>query len=54
MPTAYIVDAIRTPIGKKKGGLSHMRPDDLAAIPLQSLVERTGIDSAEVEDVIMG
>ncbi len=54
MPTAYIVDAIRTPIGRKKGGLSRMRPDDLAAIPLQSLVERTGIDSAEIEDVIMG
>ncbi len=54
MATAYIVDAIRTPIGKKKGGLSRVRPDDLAAVPLQSLVERTGIDAGDVEDIVMG
>jgi len=54
MPTAYIVDAIRTPIGKRNGGLSRIRPDDLAAVPLQALVERTGIPAGEIEDVIMG
>ncbi len=54
MPTADIVDAIRTSIGKKKGGLSRVRPDDLAAVPLSALVERTGVDSADIEDVIMG
>jgi acetyl-CoA acetyltransferase family protein len=54
MPTAYIVDAIRTPIGKRKGGLAHIRPDDLAAVPLQGLVARTGVNAAAIEDVIMG
>ena len=54
MPTAYIVDAIRTPIGKRKGGLSRIRADDLAAVPLQGLVARTGIDAGAIEDVIMG
>lgn len=54
MPTAYIVDAIRTPIGKRNGGLSGVRPDDLAAVPLQAVVERAGVDAGEVEDVIMG
>jgi len=54
MPTAYIVDAIRTPMGKRNGGLSFIRPDDLAAVPLQSVVARTGIDAGDVEDVIMG
>jgi len=54
MATAYIVDAIRTPIGKKKGGLSRVRPDDLAAVPLQSLVARTGIEGGDVEDIVMG
>ncbi len=54
MPTAYIVDAIRTPIGRRNGGLSRIRPDDLAAVTLSSLVERTGIDAADIEDVVMG
>ncbi len=54
MPTAYIVDAIRTPIGRRNGGLSRVRPDDLAAVPLKALVDRTGVDAAAFEDVIMG
>lgn len=54
MPTAYIVDAIRTPIGRRNGGLAQMRPDDLAAVPLRALVDRTGVDAGELEDVIMG
>lgn len=54
MPTAYIVDAIRTPIGRRNGGLSRIRPDDLAAVPLRALAERTGVDASAIEDVVMG
>ena len=54
MPTAYIVDAIRTPMGRRNGGLAHLRADDLAAVPLRALVARTGIDAGDIEDVIMG
>src|SRR5699024_9840330 len=51
---AVIVDWIRTPIGRRKGMLRHMRADDLAAQPLRGLIERTGISPGEIEDVIMG
>jgi acetyl-CoA C-acetyltransferase len=51
---AYIVGAVRTPVGKKKGGLSTVHPTDLAAHTLSALVERTGVDPSAVEDVIMG
>jgi acetyl-CoA C-acetyltransferase len=51
---AYIVGAVRTPVGKKKGGLSAVHPTDLAAHTLKALIERTGVDPAAVEDVIMG
>jgi len=54
MSTAYIVDAIRTPIGRRKGGLARIRPDDLAAVPLQALVERNPIEAGAIEDVILG
>ncbi|MEU8058041.1 acetyl-CoA C-acetyltransferase [Microbispora bryophytorum] len=54
MAEAYIVGAVRTPVGKKKGGLSAVHPVDLAAHTLQALVERTGVDPAAVDDVIMG
>ncbi len=56
MENAVIVDAVRTPVGKGKpgGGLSHVHPSDLLAGQLQALVERTGIDPAEIEDVIVG
>jgi acetyl-CoA acetyltransferase family protein len=54
MSQAYIVDAIRTPIGRRKGGLARVRPDDLAAVPLAALTERNNIDASEIEDVIMG
>ena len=54
MADAYILEAVRTPIGKRGGGLSSMRPDDLAGLTLRGLVARTGIEDAEVEDVIMG
>ncbi|MFI0417601.1 acetyl-CoA C-acetyltransferase [Spongiactinospora sp. 9N601] len=54
MAEAYIVGAVRTPVGKKKGGLSAVHPVDLAAHTLRALVERTGVDPAAVDDVIMG
>lgn len=51
---AYIIDAVRTPVGRHAGALAHVRPDDLAAVPLRALVARTGIDPAAIEDVILG
>src|SRR5436189_227183 len=46
MPEAYIVDAVRTPVGKRGGGLSQVHPADLGAHSLKALVDRTGIDPA--------
>ncbi len=54
MAEAYIIDAVRTPVGKRGGGLSHVHPADLGGHALAALVERTGIDPAIVEDVIFG
>jgi acetyl-CoA acyltransferase len=54
MPEAVIVDAVRTPVGKRGGRLSGWHPVDLAAAPLRALVERNDIDPAIVEDVVMG
>jgi len=54
MATAVIVDAIRTPLGRRNGKLKDWHPVDLAAETLKALVDRTGIDPALVEDVIMG
>jgi acetyl-CoA acyltransferase len=51
---AVIVGAVRTPIGKHGGALSAVRPDDLAALALDALMERTGVPPEEVEDVYMG
>jgi acetyl-CoA C-acetyltransferase/3-oxo-5,6-didehydrosuberyl-CoA/3-oxoadipyl-CoA thiolase len=51
---AVIVDAVRTPIGKHGGALSSVRPDDLAAAVIRGLVERSGVDPGEVDDVILG
>ena len=51
---AWIVDAVRTPIGRYGGALASVRPDDLAAIVLRAIVERTAIDPALVEDVVLG
>lgn len=50
----WIVDAVRTPIGRHGGSLSGVRPDDLAAVALRALLDRTGIDPALVDDVILG
>src|SRR5918911_3140235 len=51
---AFIVDAVRSPIGKRDGTLSKIRGDELAAQVLNGLVERNDLDPAEVEDVQMG
>ena len=55
MPDAFICDAIRTPIGKLNGGLSSIRADDLAAIPIRELAARNaGVDWETVDDTILG
>jgi acetyl-CoA C-acetyltransferase len=51
---AYIVGAVRTPVGKRDGGLAGLNPVDLAAHVLRALITRTGVDAGAVEDVIMG
>ena len=54
MPEAYIVDAVRTPVGRRNGGLAHVHPADLGAHAISALVERTGIDPGAVDDVVFG
>ena len=54
MPEAYIVDAIRTPVGKRGGSLAEIHPADLGAASIKALLDRTGIDPGAVDDVIFG
>jgi 3-oxoadipyl-CoA thiolase len=54
MPEAWIVDAVRTPIGRVGGQLAGVRPDDLAAVPLRAVLARSGVPASEVEDVLLG
>lgn len=54
MPEAYIVDAVRTPVGRRGGSLSQIHPADLGGHSLKALMDRTGIDPGAVEDVIFG
>ncbi len=54
MAEAYIIDAVRTPIGRKKGSLAGLHPADLGAHPIKALVARTGIDANAVDDVVWG
>lgn len=54
MREVVIVEAVRTPVGRRNGVLSGVRPDDLAALTLKELVDRAGVDPAMIEDVIMG
>src|SRR5882757_5894081 len=54
MAEAYIVEAVRTPVGRRGGGLSQVHPADLGAHSIRALVERTGIDPGAVDDVIFG
>jgi acetyl-CoA C-acetyltransferase len=54
MPEAYIVEAVRTPVGRRNGGLASAHPADLGAHVLKALVLRAGIDPSLVEDVVFG
>ncbi len=54
MAEAYIVDAVRSPVGKRGGGLSEVHPADLGAHSLKALINRTEIDPGAVEDVVFG
>ncbi|HYU27448.1 MAG TPA: acetyl-CoA C-acyltransferase, partial [Gemmatimonadales bacterium] len=54
MTEAFITTALRTPVGKHGGSLANIRPDDLAAVPIKAVVERSGIDPAAIDDVILG
>lgn len=54
MRDAVIVGAVRTPVGRRKGGLADVHPVDLSAHVLRSLAERTGLDPADVDDVVWG
>ena len=54
MRNAWIVDAVRTPVGRHGGGLATVRPDDLAATVVRSVLERTGVSGDVVDDVILG
>lgn len=54
MTEAFVVDGVRTPIGRYGGSLSSVRPDDLAAIAIAELVARSGVDPTTIDDVIFG
>jgi acetyl-CoA C-acetyltransferase len=54
MAEAYIIDAVRTPVGRRGGALSQVHPADLGAHSIRALVDRTGIDPGAVDDVIFG
>jgi acetyl-CoA C-acetyltransferase len=54
MAEAYIIDAVRTPVGKRGGALAAMHPADLAAHSINALMKRSGVDPGAVDDVILG
>ena len=54
MPTPYIVGAVRTPIGRAAGALADVRPDDLAAVAVRALVDRTPLPADRIDDVVFG
>lgn len=54
MHEVFVIDAVRTPVGKVGGALALVRPDDLGAVALRALVARTGVDPARIEDVFFG
>lgn len=54
MTASFVHDAVRTPFGRAGGALAGIRPDDLAAVTLRAVVERTGIDPARIDDVLLG
>jgi len=54
MSEAWIIDAVRTPIGRHGGGLASVRPDDLAALTIEALVARSDLDPTTIDDVLLG
>ena len=54
MSEAFILDGVRTPIGRYGGGLAGTRPDDLAALVVRTVVERAGIDPSDIDEVVLG
>lgn len=54
MPEAYIVDATRTPVGRRKGGLAGVHPSDMASHVIRTLVERNDFDPEAIDDVVLG
>ncbi|HCG56946.1 MULTISPECIES: thiolase family protein [Brevibacterium] len=54
MPEAFVLDGLRTPIGRYGGVLADQRPDDLVATTLKAVVDRSGIDPADIDEVILG
>lgn len=54
MPEAFILDGIRTPIGRYGGALAAVRPDDLAATVIRAVVERAGVDPSDIDEVVFG
>jgi 3-oxoadipyl-CoA thiolase len=54
MSEAWIIDAVRTPIGRHGGGLASIRPDDLAALTIEALVSRSDLDPETIDDVLLG
>jgi len=54
MAEAYIIDAVRTPVGRRNGGLSKVHPADLGAHTITSVLARTGVDPAAIDDVMFG
>ncbi len=54
MAEAFIIDAVRTPVGRRGGGLATVHPADLGAHSIASLMERTGVDPAAIDDVVFG
>ena len=54
MTEAFIVDGVRTPIGRYAGGLARVRPDDLAALVVREAVARAGVDPELIDEVVLG
>ncbi len=54
MTASFVFDAVRTPFGRAGGALAGVRPDDLAALTMRAIVERTGLDPARIDDVVFG
>ena len=54
MREVVIIEGVRSPVGRRKGQFANQRPDELAALVLEALVARAGVDKSEIEDVILG